>query len=302
MFKENESFVDWSIISMTGSGHAIINDGDFSLEMSLKSLNQRGLDIKYRMPPELHHFEPLINRVLSESFSRGRIDVQVALSYKGSENHATLDRKRAFSLIKELNEFYDCLGDTVLPLSMGDLLALPGVITEQKVVSKEILEALLKSALEIALKDLVASRTSDGKALIQSIDGMLAKSHKLIKEIESLKGEDVKIHFEKLKGRCDELFSGYNVNLERIYQESALLAERSDFTEELHRLMAHVEFFVATCTKNEPKGRKLDFICQEMLRESNTLLSKAFDHKVSILGIELKAEIEKIREQVQNIE
>lgn len=305
MYRENEELArNWSIISMTGMGHAKVDDNDLGIDCSLKSLNQKGLDIKYRLNSELSYLEPLIGSLITKKLGRGRIDVEISLSFKNTDSEISLDIKKAKALVAGLNDFYGTLDEEmVLPLSMGDLLSLPGVLTQtEKTISKPQLEVLTMKVLAMALEDLLHSRLKDGQAVAESLRKMLNKSQNFIKEIQVYKDQDVEIRFQKLKTRCDELFSSYSVNLERIYQESALLAERSDFTEELDRLIAHVNYFKTTCELLEPKGRKLDFLCQEMLRESNTLLSKAFDHRVSIIGLELKAEIEKIREQVQNIE
>lgn len=300
MLQENEN--NWLITSMTGMGQALVGDSTLSIDCSIKSVNQKGLDIKCRLG-SLSHFEPLIGKIIAQKLNRGRIDVEVSLNYQAPINNVGFDEKKAHGLLLALNNFYERLeGETILPLSMGDLISLPGVIAEKEEAPKALVKELLIKALNQALEDLLSSRLIEGQSMAINLRGMLNKSQSYIKEISDRCTNDVSIRFLKLKSRCDELFSGYNVSLERIYQESALLAERSDFTEELDRLVAHVDFFKATCALADCKGRKLDFLCQEMLRESNTLLSKAFDHSVSIIGIELKAEIEKIREQVQNIE
>lgn len=298
MFTANDK---WSIISMTGIGQAKVSDKDFSISCSIKSVNQKGLDIKCRLG-ELNFLEAKITAEIAKRLDRGRIDMEITCSFNDSKAEISIDASKARAILGAIDDFANSLkNETVLPISMGELLSLPGMV-KQKSQSFEQVEPLAMKALAIALDDLCSSRIKEGQAMGQNLSAMLKKSQSYIKEISDQRTKDVQSRFQKLKSRCDELFSGYNINLERIYQESALLAERSDFTEELDRLVAHVDYFNSTCEANFPKGRKLDFLCQEMLRESNTLLSKAFDHQVSILGIELRAEIEKIREQVQNIE
>mgnify|MGYP002136483106 CR=1 FL=1 len=286
---------------MTGIGQSKVLDKDFSISCSIKSVNQKGLDIKCRLG-ELNFLESKITAEIAKKLNRGRVDVEVVCSFNDAKAEISIDENKARSLLVAINDFTDSLkNETVLPISMGELLSLPGML-KQKSYSFEQVEPLAMKALVIALDDLYRSRVKEGQVMGQNLLAMIKKSQSYIKEIGDQRTKDVQSRFQKLKSRCDELFSGYNINLERIYQESALLAERSDFTEELDRLVAHVDYFNKTCEADLFKGRKLDFLCQEMLRESNTLLSKAFDHQVSILGIELRAEIEKIREQVQNIE
>lgn len=302
MFQENniEGLRRWSLASMTGMGSSVISD-DVSLECTIRSVNQKGLDIKCRLSANLSHLEPLVISTISKRLRRGRIEVALSINEIASQVDSAFDRNKAHSWLRVLNDFYDDL-EGVLPLSMGDLLSLPGVITAKERGAQPKTEEMVKKALSEALDALVASRLREGLELSKSLKSMIDHVETLLSEIRAHRDQDVNIRFIKLKSRCDELFSGYNLSQERIYQEGALLAERSDFTEELDRLSAHVGFFGNICESEDGKGRKLDFLCQEMLRESNTLVSKAFEHKLVVLGIELKAEIEKIREQVQNIE
>lgn len=306
MFIENElNFLDkkWSINSMTGMGHAKVGEGDLIVECMIKSVNHRGLDVKLGLSSELRHLEPLVSLDLSKKLSRGRIEIRMSTGSNSPVSKPSFDEKRARVLISKLNDFYESLGDeSILPLSMGDLLSLPGVMAQPESIMPEQLEIIAGRALSLAIDDLQASRIKEGEALAVILRSMIKKSHSFISRIGQERDRDIMVRFQKLKARCDELFSGYNLSQERIYQESALLAERSDFTEEIDRCAAHLRFFSEICEGQGLKGRKLDFLCQEMLREVSTLLSKAFDHGIQIMGIELKAEVEKIREQVQNIE
>jgi uncharacterized protein (TIGR00255 family) len=163
-------------------------------------------------------------------------------------------------------------------------------------------EQLFLEALQEAVIDLKQAKKSEGQQLANFLAQMLKGCTNVLRAIEIRSQASLKERFSNLKNRLNELVSDIKVDEERIYQEIALLAERSDFKEELDRLSAHIKHFDTICRLREQKGRKLDFLCQEMLRESNTLLSKALDPEVTRLGIDLKAEVERMREQVQNIE
>jgi uncharacterized protein (TIGR00255 family) len=293
----------WNINSMTGMGRSSIFEEQFFVEVIVKSVNNRSLDIKLRLPRELSHQEPAMQALVAEKFSRGRIEAQVDLNYSQlSRSVLVFDQEKAQDIVSQTKSFQDQNKNSLAPLTMGDLLSLPGVIAEDK--SKTDLseiELVVMRAFNDALCDLERGRQREGKALAHCLADLLETAMSSLEWIKASVDSNAADRFSQLKKRCEDLFKEYGSNHERIFQECALLAERSDFKEEIDRLHAHIEHFDAVCRTEGAKGRKLDFICQEMLREINTLLSKVFEHKVSIKGIELKADVDRMREQVQNV-
>ena len=286
---------------MTGLGHAAASGTDITVDVTIKSVNCRGLEIKWRIPEELDwlpaHGAPLI----SEALERGRVDVQLEVgSPFAAPSPITLDRAKASALIKEALELNDQFHE-VLPLTMGDILSLPGMIREERtILAKDEHRPLIIATVQEAVASLTRSRQQEGQALGEVLLAIYQRCCDLIKIIEASQDDDVDQRFNRFKMRIDELFKNYAIDEDRLHQELAMLAERSDFCEEIQRLKAHAEYFDQLCREQAGKGRKLDFLCQEMLRESNTLMSKAFDSAITQRAIELKAEIERIREQVQN--
>lgn len=289
---------------MTGLGRARANNEEVAIEVTVKSVNHRGIDIKYRLPNELVFLEEYCSSLICETVDRGRIEVQANIeSLMSKVSTMVFDEDRAEALLLRLQKLRERFPKIDSRITMGDLMSVPRMVTDIEQVLPELdVKTLAIKALKEALTDLQASRGREGALLISSLKEMLRTCRDLIGSIGDAVNADVNLRFNRFKARIDELFGSYEINEDRLYQEFALLAERSDFKEEIDRLRAHVEHFDSICHEATAKGRKLDFLCQEMLRESNTLLSKAFDHSAMIKAIELKAEIERIREQVQNIE
>lgn len=303
MRNEHENFSRWSLTSMTGSGHVRRGNADVTAEVYVKSVNHRSMECKFRLGKELLVFELDLAAYVAREIERGRVDVQISLEYASSAYDLSFDEPRALALLRTLSSLQEQLPALVQPISIKDILHLPGIIKDHaEPTVTDTIKAVVIDALGAALVDLRESRVREGSLLERSIKDMLASCSASIHTIVALAADDVKHQFARYKQRVAELFSEHSISEDRLYQELALLAERADFTEEVDRLKAHVEHFDGICQHNGAKGRKLDFLCQEMLRESNTLLSKACSHDVIKQAIDLKAHVERIREQVQNIE
>jgi uncharacterized protein (TIGR00255 family) len=288
---------------MTGIGRSRLSSGAMAIEIVIKSVNHRGWDIKYLLPSKLSFLEKDMGALIGDKLCRGRIEVLANIETLASDSEVVFDDKRVEDLLVKLVRLQEKFPKIAMRMSVGDLISLPGMLRElDPSIAEEDLKTLSLKALEEALMDLGASRAKEGALLTKSLGEMLMTCRALLKAIEGATDSDVGKRFDRLKLRIDELFGEHRLVEDRLYQEAALLAERADFKEELDRLVVHVEHFDLICQKPLSKGRKLDFLCQEMLRESNTLLSKAFDHHTVLKGIDLKVEIERIREQVQNIE
>lgn len=291
------------IKSMTGygKGEAATPNGNFLVE--IRSVNHRYGEISVRMPRSFYAFENDVKRLASSLLKRGKIEIYVQWDEAAAANAAPqLDMAVAHGyyqaycrLAKELN----------LPQD-----APPSYIMSQKGVMKEIAGSLdeteLQPQLLAAVGDAVAAldgmRTREGTALLEDLQAR----RRQIAEWVALVGERVPLvvleYKQKLKSRLEQLLDGAEVDENRIAQEIALLADRSDITEELVRLASHFSQFDEALLNSEPVGRKLDFLMQEMNREINTVGSKSNDAGITGLVIQIKAEMEKMREQVQNIE
>lgn len=289
---------------MTGAGTARVFDKDLLVDVTIRSVNHRMLDIKCRLPQELEFLESKIDRTIRAHVERGRIDVNISIEHLSKEKSSLeIDEHRVNCLLDSIGRIESSITRRFCELSWGDLLSVPGVVVEvSPSAPKEQMESSSLRALEEAISELVSSKRREGSYLVPFLKEMLNNCSSLINAIGKGVDSDVQERFFRFTKRVDELFSDQQIDRVRLYQELALLVERSDIKEERDRLKVHVGHFSHLCMQPGCKGRKLDFLCQEMLRESNTLLSKSFDQACTIKAIELKAEIERIREQVQNIE
>lgn len=288
---------------MTGLGRAQMSSGGITVEIIARSVNFRGLDCKCRLPHDLIALEPAIHRQVSAQFSRGRIEIDAKLHMKAPHaSSITIDEEAASATLAKLYDLQTRFPHVALPITMGDILRVPGVVLSSETVPEMPPEELATVAVKEALDDLARSRAHEGANLQGAIKEMLGFAKRLLNDISLLARADSHQRFERMKSRVHDLVGKYGVDESRMLQEFALLVERSDFKEEIDRLIAHTKHFENLCVDGHAVGRKLDFLCQEMLRETNTLLSKAVDSSGTIKAIDLKAEIERMREQVQNIE
>ncbi len=288
---------------MTGLGHARTSHESFNLEVIIKSVNAKSLDLKVRTSKEIYFLEGEISQSLSKSISRGRVEVGINLELFEPPGTIIFDAELARDTIALLTQFAASQPAVVGQINLGDLLKASHLWKEKKnSLNDDELRGAVQEVLALALKDFCMARSHEGELLTIPLKESIEQCRALIVGISLRSEEDVKKRFSAIAQRIKDLFQSLEIDNERVYQECALLAERSDFKEEIDRLAAHIEHFSRICQERGLKGRKLDFLCQEMLRESNTLLTKAGEHDVMTKAIELKAEIERIREQVQNIE
>jgi uncharacterized protein (TIGR00255 family) len=289
---------------MTGYGrNGGGGEGDrFSIEV--RSLNNRYLDVQVKMPRGLAMLEPRVKKSVQERFSRGRFDVFIARD-NGQERNVkpVLDEALAgqyIGLLRELKERFGLSGDVDLALVAGlqDLIT----VSEAK-DDPEALWSVLTKGLSQALDELDRMRAEEGDALVRDITGRLGTMDTLIQAIHSQAPATVETARKRMEETLARLLHEQPDPV-RLAQEIAILAERTDVTEELTRLGSHMTQFRSLLADpgREAVGRKLDFLIQEIGREVNTIASKAMDARISQDAVSLKAELEKIREQVQNIE
>ncbi len=288
--------------SMTGFGFGDAAFAGGRITVEIRSANQRFLDVRARLPAEMSHFTMFVEQVVRERVRRGRVDV-VVRSEGVSGAAATLDKDRARSALASLAELRDEMAPGAdLPLSL--LAAVPGLFT---VVEPEVeaTRAALRAAVEAAIQAMEAMLVQEGDALARDLAQRASRIGELVREVKERASSLPSLARRRLEEKLSRLIGGAEapVDAARLEAELLLFADKSDVTEEVTRLASHVaQFEGALAERGEPVGRKLDFLLQEMLRECHTVAAKAQDLKVSEKIVAFKVELERLREQVQNIE
>ena len=294
------------IYSMTGFGRARREVDGLGLEVEVRSVNHRHLDLRIRLPRVLADEETAIKKRIGVGLSRGKVDVTVNLTMTAAAPILEIDEGIATQYVeasKLLRERHS-LGD---PIDVASLMSLPGVtrVIEAE-VEAEGLVAPLGEAIDEALAEMVAMRAAEGESLAAELDGRLARVEELAADFRSRSDEVVAVARQRLKKRAEQIKRDVGLLDEaRLHQEIVIAADRLDITEELVRLQSPVTQFRETVNSaglGQPVGRRLDFLLQELGRETNTVGSKANDAPLAQDVVELKTELERIREQVQNIE
>lgn len=291
------------IRSMTGFGRCEITEGDRKFTVELKGVNHRYLDVNIRMPKKLNFFENSIRNLLKQYAQRGKVDIFI--TYEDlSENQVALKYNEALakeylSYFKQMQESFDLDDD----IRVSTLSRCPEVLTmEEQVVDEEELWNGLEKALKGAFEQFVETRTVEGENLKKDIIAKLDEMTELVDDIEARSPEIIKEYRAKLENKVKELLEDAQIDESRLVAEVVIFADKICTDEETVRLKSHFKHMKSTLEATEGIGRKLDFIAQEMNREANTILSKANDLEVSNHAIDLKTGIEKVREQIQNIE
>ncbi|MBZ5552949.1 MAG: YicC family protein [Acidobacteriia bacterium] len=298
------------ILSMTGFGQGQVKGADFVITISLKSVNHRHFDATLRMPQELQPFENEMKALLKEKLVRGSIIVNVIMDNTG-EVSVKINAPVAAAYLRAANEIKTKF-NLNSELNLDSILRLPNVVTfgNADLLSNEQLKErfhpVLEQALQKAVSEMQAMRSLEGKQLENDVRGRTGVIGQHVDFIEKALESNVQAIFEKLKEEVMRLTQSANVDPARLAQEVAYLAEKGDVTEEVTRLKSHVKQFLALLDSEGEIGKRLDFLLQEMHRETNTILSKtssAFGgaREASDRALEIKAEIEKLREQVQNV-
>lgn len=288
---------------MTGYGRGEVDHGETKISVELNSVNRKQSDIVMNLPRDLTELEPRIRQTINEKISRGRMNVLVTLqeSANGTRQLA-LDTGLARSYheaMLTLQKELSAPGE----ITIGTILQAPGVMRSPE-HSIEALTAwpVLEQALAAALAELIKMREREGKHLAKDLIHRLKLLRKEIKEVRALYPDVVKKYRSALLERIEKAGLNLPIEDERLLKEIAFFADRSDISEELTRLESHLAQFAHHLRKNEPVGRTLEFITQEIFRELNTLGAKSNDAAISQHVVACKSELEKIREQIQNLE
>jgi len=287
---------------MTAYGRGESKGDDKQIVIELKSLNHRFRDFLIRLPQNYSHFESKIKELLSKRFARGRIEFTIRKeNLRESENNFCLNLnflRRYYRMAEEIKKEFN-LKETI---SLNMLLGLKDVVSYQEEDNfKEIWEEI-QVVLEKSMDALEKMRRVEGKNIQSEFLKNLKIISALIKNIEKRMPLIIKLYQARLDQRIKDFINSVKIDESRLAQEIAYISERSDISEELVRLKSHIKQFGALQKEEDPVGRKLEFLLQEMNREANTIGSKSIDAYISQQVVELKSELEKMREQVQNIE
>ena len=291
-------------ISMTGFGRGEFKNDNYHFLVECKTINHKYCDINVRLPRKISFLEDKIRNYVKNFVKRGRVDLYIKLDLIGSEDvNLKFDDKLAtqyVNILKEIKDKFDLQDD----ISVMNVAKFPEIVKcEEKEEDEDLYWSMLKEALDMSMEKLTQMRKEEGeKIAIDTIErcDILAN---LIDEIEKYSNTVVDEYREKLNNRISEILENPSIIDEnRLAQEVAIFADKSSITEEIVRFRSHIEQLRKTVEKNDSIGRKIDFLIQEMNREVNTTGSKSSNINITNLVVEVKSELEKIREQIQNIE
>ena len=289
------------MLSMTGYGRAMCEIDGRQLSIELKSVNHRFLDLSFRMPRTLMFLEEDARKAIGARLARGHVDV--FMTYKNLRSDAkkvAVDR----ALFDAYADALDSVADSGLrdDRSLMSIARMPDVMTITEAdEDQDALRELMKTTINQALDQLVAMRQREGIEMAADLNRKVDSIEEMTRQIEERYPQTVAEYTARLRAGIEELI-GQNVDETRLMTEVAIMADRSAIAEETVRLHAHIQQLRETFAKTEPIGRRLDFLVQELNREVNTISSKSQDIPITRLAVDCKAEIEKLREQLQNVE
>ena len=291
-------------ISMTGFGRGEFKNDNYHFLIECKTINHKYCDINVRLPRKISFLEDKIRNYVKNFVKRGRVDLYIKLDLIGSEDvNLKFDDKLASQYVNILNEIKEKfnLQDDISVMSVAKF---PDIVKcEEKEEDEDLYWSMLREALDITLEKLGQMRQEEGKKLAEDTLERCDTLRSYVDEIEKYSDTIVNEYKEKLNNRIKEILEDPNIIDEnRLAQEVAIFADKSNITEEIVRFRSHIEQLKKTVVKNDSIGRKIDFLIQEMNREVNTMGSKSSNINITNLVVEVKSELEKIREQIQNIE
>jgi len=291
------------IKSMTGFGRAEVEVNGRVWSMEVRSVNNRYLDLKMKLPRGYTPFEERIRKMVSSHHVRGRVDLYLSVSGDFSNlQEVTVNKALASGYHDALKELGESFG-LEAQIAVKDLASYPDVIVrEQKEEDLETLWQVVEQVVDTALLNCTVMRTQEGTALSGDLEERLDTFKKTITIIEKSIPELLEQRQRGLEERLEKILGTVQLDPARLAQEVAIIADKTDVTEEIVRLRSHIEQFSRFLSEDGGVGRKLDFLLQEFLREVNTLASKINDAAIAHHSVDLKSELEKMREQVQNIE
>ncbi len=291
------------IKSMTGYGRGQLNINGRDILVEIRSVNNRYYDFNARLPRVYGYLEEKLKTFIQGSISRGKVEVSVSVfNNENKEQEIEVNREVAKGYIDALRDVNGELGlDDDLTLSC--VARFPDVFNVRKVIEDEdFIWSMVKQAADTALEKFIAMRETEGERMKADIISRLDYILGLVEKVEEQSPKTVENYRNKLYSKMSDILEGKNIDESRILMEAAIFSEKIAVDEETVRLRSHIAQFRELLSSSEPVGRKLDFLVQEMNREANTTGSKAQDIEVTRIVVDIKSEIEKIREQIQNIE
>ena len=291
--------------SMTGFGSGTATKDGITCTVEIKSVNARFLDLFIRSPKQINPFETIIRGLVQDRITRGKVEVSVSIQDAGERPKTFTINSVLRKQIQELlvqEEFYD--DPKKVPLQAVNSISNEWIQQQDTPIAEDVLSEIVKESTTQALDALIAMRTVEGKHIEQDLLSRISTLENVIKYIDENKAGAVEAYREHIKGKIQEYLVSLEASIseDRFLQEIALLADKTDITEEIVRFTSHVVQLKNTLVDENSIGRKVDFILQEMNREVNTIGSKAMDSSITEFVVQLKCELEKIREQVQNVE
>ena len=290
------------IKSMTGYGRAMLSENSREYQVEIKSVNHRYLDISVKIPRALSYLEEAVKKEISAKVKRGKFDVCITFENNSTQGRdIKINTELAHLYIKELKELAEKEG-ILSNIEVTEISKLPEVLNIQNNQSDETIETELITVVREATNNLIEMRKAEGSKIAQDLLVRIEEIQSKIKEISKFSTRLIEEYVVKLKERIKELLQNQEIDQARLSQEVVIYADKCSIEEEITRLDSHITQFINLLNSKEAIGKKLDFIIQEMNRETNTIGSKANSLEITNEVINIKTQLENIREQIQNIE
>ncbi len=290
------------IYSMTGYGKGLVKAEKFIVEAELKSFNSRYLDLSVRIPRDLSAKEFEIRDLIKNNIKRGKVVLNLYISTEsGQDKFTTVSEpglKQAVALLKDIKS----AGGLEEKITIEHILELQDMYFSNEIPFLDEDYKSIEEAIKMAIDNLNAMRLQEGKELVIDLEERIRIIESQLEKIEDDNKSSIEVYFDRMKDRAVQLVNTLGEQSDRLETELALLVEKYDVTEECVRLRSHIKMFLEAMRNSKEIGKRINFICQEMNREANTINSKTVSSEISHFGIIIKEELEKIREQIQNIE
>lgn len=287
---------------MTGFGKGRSGNKNLSVEAEVKSVNSRYLDISLRIPSSLMNKDYDIKEFIKSKVKRGKVSASIQIKRNGlEEENLALDGdklKSYLSLLKSIKK----AAKISEKVKLEHLLINKEILISNNFIISDVEFNMVKDALEQALAEMIAMKRKEGKELSKDLHKRIENIESKLKDVEQEAAQSVQEYFNKFKEKIKTLIENIAQYSDRLELELAIIAEKAEITEECVRLRSHLKFFINSLESDDEPGRKLNFLCQEMNREANTISSKTVSTSITHSTVFIREEIEKIREQIQNIE
>ena len=290
------------IKSMTGFGKAILEKNLRSYQIEIKSVNHRYLDISVRMPREISYLEEIIRKEISKNILRGKIDVFINFNNNSMEGkEIKINTNLAKQYIKELRKLAE-EENLNQDIQVNEIAKYPDVLTVEQNIEDEEIEKEIIEVINNAVESLLKMKKSEGEKIAKDLNERLEEIQEKVNEVSKFSAGLIGEYIVKLEERIKQILNDQEIDKKRLAEEVVIYADKSSIEEEITRLNSHIAQFKNLLSSEKPVGKKLDFIIQEMNRETNTIGSKSSSLNITNSVIDMKTEIENLREQIQNIE